>query len=99
MGLLLVAPVTRYFVKQAMMRVGLWGKPVVVLGTQEAGARVLRVLRREWQLGFKPVGVFDGYLARTEGALEDVPYGGTLADAVPMAREHGVDTAIFAMPH
>ena len=99
LGLLLVAPVARYFVKRAMMRAKLWGKPVVVLGTREVGARVLKVLRQEWQLGFNPIGVFDNRLAPAEGAPEGVPYGGTLTDVVALAREHGVDTIIFAMPH
>ena len=99
LGLLLVSPVVRHFVKRAMMKIGLWGKPVVVLGSQATGARVLKVLQQEWQLGFKPVSIFDNRLAPAEGTLEGVPYGGTLSDAVAFAREHRVDTAIFAMPH
>src|SRR5215210_229343 len=99
LGLLLAAPIGRQFVKRAMMRGGLWGKPVVILGTKEAGARLLKVLQQEWHLGFKPVGVFEDDLVPTEGALAGVPCGGTLADAVPMAQEHGVDTAVFAMPY
>jgi FlaA1/EpsC-like NDP-sugar epimerase len=88
LGLLLLAPVARYFVKRAMMKAKLWCKPVVVLGARKTGARVLRVLQEEWQLGFKPVGVFDNRLAPTGGTLEGVPYGGTLNDAVTLAREH-----------
>jgi Undecaprenyl-phosphate galactose phosphotransferase WbaP len=98
-GLLLLAPVVRYFVKRATMKLGLWGKPVVVLGARQAGAHVLEVLRREWQLGFKPLAVFDNRVAPDGGALEGVPYGGTLADAETLARRYGVDTAIFAMPY
>ena len=99
LGLLLAAPVTRSFVKSVMRRAGLWGKPVVVLGTHDAGARLLKALQNEWQLGFNPVGVFDDRLAPEKGALEGVPYGGTLTDAVAMAQAYGLDTAIFAMPH
>jgi Undecaprenyl-phosphate galactose phosphotransferase WbaP len=98
-GLLLVAPVARYFVKRAMMKLGLWGKPVIVLGARQAGAQVLEVLRREWQLGFKPIAVFDNRVAPAAGMLEGVPYGGTLTDAQVLARKCGVDTAIFAMPY
>jgi Undecaprenyl-phosphate galactose phosphotransferase WbaP len=99
LGLLLLAPVARYFVKRAMMKVGLWGKPVVVLGARGAGAHVLRVMRSEWHLGFKPVAVFDNRLAPTAGVLEGVPYGGTLKDAAVLAQRFGVDTAVFAMPY
>ncbi len=98
-GLLLLAPVARYFVKLAMMKLGVWGKPVVVLGARQAGAHVLEVLRREWQLGFKPVAVFDNRVAPAGGMLEGIPYGGTLTDAATLASNREVDTAIFAMPH
>lgn len=99
LGLVLLAPVARYFVKRAMMKAGLWCKPVVIVGAREVGSRMLQVLRRDWQLGFEPVGVFDDRLASAAGGeLEGVPYGGTLADAVALAQNRGVDTAIFAMP-
>ena len=98
LGLLVLAPVARYFVKRTLMKLGIWGKPVVVLGAQQAGAHVLRVLRLEWQLGFKPFAVFDNRAAPADGMLEGVPYGGTLDDAETLARKYGVDTAIFAMP-
>jgi Undecaprenyl-phosphate galactose phosphotransferase WbaP len=98
-GLLLMAPVVRYFVKRAMMKLGLWGKPVVVLGARKAGAQVLEVLRREWQLGLNPIAVFDNRVAPAAGMLEGVPYGGTLSDAQVLACKCGVDTAIFAMPY
>src|SRR5215212_5593447 len=98
LNLLLMAPVARYCVERAIMRAGLWGKPVVVFGARKDGARMLKVLQREWQLGFKPVGVFDNRLAPTGGVLEGVPYGGTLTEALALARERRVNTAIFAMP-
>ena len=99
LGLLVAAPTARYFVKWVMMRLGLWGKLVVIFGAREAGAHLLKVLQQEWQLGFKPVGAFHNHQVPTEGALKGVPYGGTLVDGVPVSQEHGIDTAIFAMPH
>jgi Undecaprenyl-phosphate galactose phosphotransferase WbaP len=99
LSLLLVAPVARYWVKRMMMRMALWCKPVVVVGAEEAGARVLKGLQDEWQLGYKPVGVYDNHVAPAGGALEGVPYRGTLTQAVALARNNEVDTAIFAMPH
>ena len=98
-GLLLLTPLARYSVKRAMMKLGFWGKPVMVLGARQAGAQMLEVLRREWQLGFKPIAVFDNRVAPAAGMLEGVPYGGTLTDAQILARKCGVDTAIFAMPY
>jgi Undecaprenyl-phosphate galactose phosphotransferase WbaP len=99
LGLLLAAPVARSLVKRALMSAGLWGKPVVVFGTHKFGAQLVKALQKEWQLGFNPVRVFDNRLVPEKGVLEGVPYGGTLTDAVAMAQEYGLDTAIFAMPH
>ena len=98
LGLLMAAPMVRYLVKWSLRNVGLWGKPVVILGARSTGASVLSVLQKEWQLGFRPVGVFDNRVAPNGGTLEGVPYGGTIIDAVTVAKEFGLDTAIFAMP-
>jgi Undecaprenyl-phosphate galactose phosphotransferase WbaP len=99
LGLLLTAPLARYCAKLALKKLGLWGKPVVVLGAHDAGARVLENLRREWQLGLRPIAVFDNRVAPTKRTLNGVPYGGTLADAIALGREHRIETVIFAMPY
>jgi Undecaprenyl-phosphate galactose phosphotransferase WbaP len=99
MGLLILGPLTRHVVKRALREVGLWGKPVVVVGADKAGAHMLKVLQQEKDLGFNPVAVFDNRVAPMGGALEGVPYGGTLSDASALGRKHGIDTAIFAMPN
>jgi Undecaprenyl-phosphate galactose phosphotransferase WbaP len=99
LGLLLTAPLVRYCAKLALNKLGVWGKPVVVLGADDAGARVLEDLRREWQLGFRPIAVFDNRVAPMQRILNGVPYGGTLADAIALGREHRIDTVIFAMPY
>ena len=98
LGLLLAAPVVRHLTKLAMRKAGLWGKPVVVLGDRELGLGVWEALQNEWQLGFKPVGIFDDRPAPEKGALKDVPYGRSLTDAVAMAEEYAFDTVIFTMP-
>lgn len=98
-GLLLFAPIYRGFLKALLMRSGLWGKPVFVLGAREPGARVLRTLKQEWRLGFRPVGIFDDRVAPVNGHLEGIPYGGTFSDAMSLADEGIVNTAIFALPH
>ncbi len=98
-GLLVLAPFGRHLAKVAMRRAGVWGKPVVLIGVGEAGSRLVKTLREEWKLGFRPVAAFDNRLVPFGGTLEGVPYGGNLEDAVTLARKHKIDTAIFAMPH
>ena len=98
LGLLLAAPLARHLTKQVMRKAGLWGKPVMVLGDRKVGVGVVEALQNEWQLGFKPVGLFDDRPTPENGALEDVPYGRSLVDAVAMAEEYAFDTVIFTMP-
>lgn len=99
LGLVLLAPLVRHFVKHGMMKLGLWGKPVVVIGAYEPGAHMVRTFLKERRLGFIPVAVFDDHRVPADRKLEGVPYGGTLADANDFAGKYGVDTAIFAMPY
>ena len=97
---LTLAPLGRHLVKLWMEKVGLWGKLIIVLGAGEAGKQMVRVLRSEWGLGFKPVAVFDFQRTSEGGGLdEEVPYGGTVVDALDLARKRGIDTALFAMPN
>lgn len=98
-GLLLLAPLVRQFVKWQMMRAGLWGKPVVILSSGRVGERILKLLNREWGLGYKPVAVFSGRPTSAREKFECVPDERSLAEATNLSQRHGVDTAIFAMPH
>lgn len=98
MGILALAPVARYFVKRALSRAGLWGKPVAVLGSRGDGIALLLVLRREWQLGLKPVVLVDDRSPSTDGELEVISYREAVEDSFTLARDRGADTAIFAMP-
>ena len=86
LGLLLVAPVARYFAKAILMKCGLWGKPVVIFGDHEGGSQIVNVLQEEWQLGLRPVGLFDN-TGLVEGAPESAPYLGTLGAATALADE------------
>jgi Undecaprenyl-phosphate galactose phosphotransferase WbaP len=99
LGLAVMAPLVRHFVKEAMIKAALWGKPVVVLSLGEAGQRIVRLLNKERGLGLRPVAIFDSRMAPTEGASDGVPYGGTVSAAMNLDWKGKVDTAIFAMPH
>lgn len=95
-GLLFLAPFMRHFVKKWLSRNGVWGKPVIMLGTGEAGRSVEKLLRREWKLGFNPAAFFE---ARPEGTDEGgEPEESVLARAAELSRKHRVDTLFLAMP-
>ena len=99
LGLLVLTPFVRYLMKSWMKKMDLWGKPVVVLGYGEAGANVVNLLKEEWELGYDPVAIFDYRLGAGGELLEGVDDQQVLGAVVDTAREHGVDTAIFAMPN
>jgi Undecaprenyl-phosphate galactose phosphotransferase WbaP len=96
LGLLLLAPLARNLVK-TLARNNLWGKPIVILSAAGAGAKMANILQKEWQLGFKPVGIF-GDTVPSDGALAATMLQDSLDDAAAAAREHGVDTVVVAMP-
>jgi Undecaprenyl-phosphate galactose phosphotransferase WbaP len=98
-GLLLLPPFVGYLVKRELKRSGLWGRPVIILSYKETGEQFSQLLKDEWELGYDPVAIFDYNLRPAEQSLKEATYIDTLAAAANMAREQGVDTAIFALPH
>ncbi len=99
LGLLFLAPFLRHFVKLCMKKLGLWGKPVVILSYKDSGRKVADLLKQSWELGYNPIAVFDYRLETARGAFESADNQQFLADTLSVARERGVDTAVFAMPH
>jgi Undecaprenyl-phosphate galactose phosphotransferase WbaP len=99
LSLLILGPFVRYFVQVWIRRIGLWGKPVLVLGYREAGTSVVSILKENWELGYDPVAVLDYRLDAAESSFEGEGDQRVLDAAVSLARQHGVDTAIFAMPY
>lgn len=98
-GLLFATPFVQYLARRGMVRIGLWGKPVVVLSYRETGEQFLQLLEREWGQGYDPIALFDYHLMPAGAHFEETPYEKTLADAVSVAREQGVDTIFLAVPH
>lgn len=98
-GLLILAPFVRHLTQRSVRRVGLWGKPVVILSYKGTGANIVSGLTRSWELGYDPVAVFDFRLNRAGGLLEGIDHQEALAGVADVAHARGVDTAIFAMPY
>ena len=109
-GLLLLGPPTRHFTRVAIRKAGLWGKPVMILGSGQNGGRVreevARLFRERWELGYRPAAVVDCRLPRPAIAREprDTLIAGevlkeTLKNAMELARQRKIDTVVLAMPH
>ncbi len=99
LGLLIFVPFARYLTAWAVKRAGLWGKPVVILSYKETGTNIVEALRRNWELGYDPVAVFDFRLDTAGVLFEGIDHQQALSGVVDLARHKGVDTAIFAMPY
>jgi Undecaprenyl-phosphate galactose phosphotransferase WbaP len=97
-ALLLLSPLVRQLVKRQMIQVGLWGKPIVLLGSGEPGMRFVRLLEKERGLGLRPVAVFDGSRFLTKDGFPSASQGEGLTHATDLARKHGINTIVFAMP-
>jgi Undecaprenyl-phosphate galactose phosphotransferase WbaP len=82
-------------VRTALIRLGLWGVPTVVLGAGAIGQQVVRILQQAPELGLRPVGFFDDRHAVPEGSPAgdlDLPLLGTIADSAKYSDR--IDTAI-----
>jgi hypothetical protein len=42
-----------------MRRLGLWGRPAVIIGYKNTSARTVKLLKEEWGLGYEPIAIFD----------------------------------------
>lgn len=99
LGLLVFAPLVQYGAKWCMKEMGIWGKPVVVLSYKTTGMDIVDSLKGDWGLGYDPIAVFVYRLDTSEESFEDVEHQQALSNVVDLSHRHGVDTAIFAMPH
>lgn len=98
-GLLVLAPFVQHLATLGLKRVGWWGRPVVVLSYKHSGTNITSLLQQNWELGYQPVAIFEYRLDPAGGEAGGAGDQQALVDAVELARQQDVDTAIFAMPY
>ena len=94
-----LGPVMEAAARRLLRTVGAWGVPVVILGAAKTGQMLTRVLQREPELGFVPVGIYDddpGTWGHDVAGVAGVPVLGPLSNAKKMSRV--CTTAFIAMP-
>lgn len=74
-AIILMAPVARSATKSALIRSGLWGKRVVILGGGKVAARLASAMLKDREQGFKPVAAFSDSEDDTPDIEEDMPIG------------------------
>jgi Undecaprenyl-phosphate galactose phosphotransferase WbaP len=97
-GLLLLTPLAHGLARWRMWRLGLWGRPVVIISYADTSARTVKLLKEEWAMGYDPIAVFDRGLRSSGTRNQRASYEETMSQAEDLARVSGVDTIIFALP-
>lgn len=93
---LVLPPVAEAGVQAALVRLGRWGSPVVILGAARTGALAARLLKAKPGIGLVPVAFLDDDPATWGRTVEGIPVLGPLSQAPELARQ--VRTAVVAMP-
>lgn len=87
----MLGPLFRSLTKQFLRNLRLWGRPVVVLGTEESAARVTRHLLSSPAIGLLPVAVFGN---QDTWNVRDLPVTGSLDHAWDYIGRYGIRHAI-----
>ncbi len=93
---LLLVPLSEVMIRSLLIRLRVWGQPVLILGAARTGALVTRLLKQNPGLGLIPVALLDDDPAKQGALVEGVPVVGSLRTAAHWADR--VRVAILAMP-
>jgi Undecaprenyl-phosphate galactose phosphotransferase WbaP len=95
---LITVPLSRMWMRRLGSRRSWWGVPTLILGAGRLGRRIANTLKKNPELGLKPVGVLDDQIDRyqREGWNGDIPYLGDLKTVSSVAAKFHVKHAIIA---
>jgi undecaprenyl-phosphate galactose phosphotransferase len=101
--LLVLLPVVRYWSKRALAWLGLWRKPLLILGAADTAALVLRGLNQDPVLGYHVIGALDDDPRKQDQRLghsygEPVYVLGALSLAPALLLERRALDVLIAMP-
>lgn len=97
-----IIPLVRYFGKVLLGRVGIWNKPILVVGAGKTGEIVLQALTREHTIGYKIIGFLDddlekkGEIIKYNGQVIQVL--GSFDDAPQVIKQYKINDIIVATP-
>jgi Undecaprenyl-phosphate galactose phosphotransferase WbaP len=96
---LVTIPLSRMWMRRLGSAQSWWGVPTVILGAGRLGKRIANTLKKNPQLGLKPVGVLDDRTDRyqQEGWGGDIPYLGGLNATASVATAFQVRRAVIAV--
>ncbi|MBZ5724628.1 MAG: undecaprenyl-phosphate galactose phosphotransferase WbaP [Acidobacteriia bacterium] len=94
---LLFVPPGRWIADRYLRSRSWWGVPVMILGAGETARMIVRKLREQHVLGYRPVLCLDDD-PQKHGSCQGVPVLGSLEEAAYFARIYQTNRAIVAMP-
>ncbi len=95
---MLLTPLGRALAKRLLLRLGLWGRPVLILGAGKTGQRVAAALLRSPLDGLHPVAFFDDDGNKLGQKFAKLEVQGNLMAADDFARSRNIRHAIVAIP-
>ena len=93
---LVLVPLVETITREVLVRLKVWGRPVVIVGAAKTGALVARLLQRLPSLGLVPVCFLDDDPTKHGQLVEGIPVIGDLTTRD--GRLRGIRAAIIAMP-
>lgn len=93
---LIIPPLLERLLRKRLIARGVCGQPVVILGAGKTGSLVAHALRREYDLGFVPVGFLDDDPQKWGQTIEGIPVVGPLSSV--KAFEGNAKVVLVAMP-
>ncbi len=93
---MLLAPALEAPIRRLLFDRGICGVPVLILGAGETGARVVKTLQKERDLGFLPIGMLDDDSRKWGSTIQGVPVLGPLSTAESLV--HQAKVALIAIP-
>ncbi|MEG6522873.1 undecaprenyl-phosphate galactose phosphotransferase WbaP [Desulfotomaculum sp. 1211_IL3151] len=99
--LVIIFPIIRMFFKKLLVKIGLWKKPIIILGTRKAAHLISSALSRESNMGFYPMGLLEYNNQKEKGTSDsnhDIPVLGKFADATEVLKRTNVKDVIIVAP-
>jgi len=100
-GLIFLLPLYRFFGKLLLAKIGLWKKPVIIVGSGNAAALITKALNREKTIGYDIVGIIEmkNNLSNSKhmNLVSNLPLLGSLGDAETIISKTGIDDIIIAV--
>jgi Undecaprenyl-phosphate galactose phosphotransferase WbaP len=93
---ILLTPLLHSLARSFLIRISLWGIPVLLIGTDQEGVTVARILRDDPEIGFVPIGFLESKSASNAKEVAGLPVLGHVSNAEKL--RHVTQTVIITTP-